>query len=142
MSIRPVAAPGAVVPLFALLALPLAGGAAAADVFEEAARVLETRCLECHSGPTKKGGLSLASRADLIAGGDFGKMVALRGDKICAVPIRDAVSNQKYVDPDGQMVATARSVGVFPAPFAPMSATMPPSGTASDTPFSTSTTWL
>ena len=50
--------------------------------------------------------------ADLIAAGDFGKMVALRGDDICAVPIRDAVANPKYVDPDGQMVATARSVGV------------------------------
>src|SRR5262249_2602156 len=50
--------------------------------------------------------------ADLIARGDVGKMVALRGDDICAVPIRDAVSNPKYVDPEGQMVATARSLGV------------------------------
>ena len=50
--------------------------------------------------------------ADLIARGDVGKMVALRGDDICAVPISDAVSNPKYVDPDGQMVATARSLGV------------------------------
>jgi len=50
--------------------------------------------------------------ADLIAANDFGKMVALRGDAICSVPIHDAVSNPKYVDPEGQMVATARSVGV------------------------------
>jgi len=50
--------------------------------------------------------------ADLIARGDVGKMVALRGDEVCAVRIRDAVSNPKYVDPDGQMVATARSLGV------------------------------
>ena len=50
--------------------------------------------------------------ADLIARGDVGKMVALRGDDICAVPISDAVSNPKYVDPDGQMVATARSLGI------------------------------
>ena len=50
--------------------------------------------------------------ADLIARGDVGKMVALRGDDICAVPIRDAVSNPKYVDPEGQVVAAARSVGV------------------------------
>ena len=28
------------------------------------------------------------------------------------MPIRDAVANPKYVDRDGQMVATARSVGV------------------------------
>src|ERR1051325_5332498 len=50
--------------------------------------------------------------ADLIARGNVGKMVALRGDEICAVPIGDAVSNPKYVDPDGQMVATARSLGI------------------------------
>ncbi len=50
--------------------------------------------------------------ADLIAAGDFGKMVSLRGDEVCAVPIRDAVANPKYVDPEGQMVATARSVGI------------------------------
>ena len=50
--------------------------------------------------------------ADLIAKGDFGKMVALRGEQIVAVPIRDAVSNPKYVDPDGELVATARSLGI------------------------------
>jgi 6-phosphofructokinase 1 len=50
--------------------------------------------------------------ADLIAQGDFGKMVALRGERIVAVPIKDAVSNPKYVDPDGELVATARSLGI------------------------------
>jgi 6-phosphofructokinase 1 len=50
--------------------------------------------------------------ADLIAKGDFGKMVALRGDSIVAVAIRDAVSNPKYVDPKGELVATARSLGI------------------------------
>lgn len=59
----------------------------------------------------------LASRfgkeaADLAARGAFGQMVALRGDEIVSVPIRDAVSNPKSVDPDGAMVATARSLGV------------------------------
>jgi 6-phosphofructokinase 1 len=39
-------------------------------------------------------------------------MVALRGDTIVSVPIRDAVSNPKYVDPNGQLVRTARSLGV------------------------------
>ena len=37
---------------------------------------------------------------------------------------------------------TARSVVVLPAPLPPISATMPPSGTCSDTPFSTRMTWL
>lgn len=50
--------------------------------------------------------------ADLIACGDIGKMVSLREDDIVSVPIREAVSNPKYVDPGGQLVATARSVGI------------------------------
>jgi len=59
----------------------------------------------------------LASRfgkvaADLVATKKFGEMVALRGDEIVSVPIRDAVSRPKYVDPDGQLVSTARSVGI------------------------------
>ena len=59
----------------------------------------------------------LASRfgkaaADLVATGRFGNMVALRGDDIVSVPIADAVSRPKYVDPDGELVATARSLGV------------------------------
>jgi 6-phosphofructokinase 1 len=50
--------------------------------------------------------------ADLIAAGRFGQMVALRGEQIISVPIRDAISNAKLVDPDGQLVSTARSLGV------------------------------
>jgi 6-phosphofructokinase 1 len=50
--------------------------------------------------------------ADLAARGDSGKMVALRSDEIVAVPIRDAVSRPKYVDPAGELVATALSLGM------------------------------
>jgi phosphofructokinase-like protein len=59
----------------------------------------------------------LASRfgkaaADLVAQKKYGHMVAVRADEIISVPIRDAVSRPKSVDPDGNMVATARSLGV------------------------------
>lgn len=59
----------------------------------------------------------LASRfgkaaADLAAHGEFGKMVALRQDEIVSVEIRDAISNPKLVDPNGQMVKTALSLGI------------------------------
>lgn len=50
--------------------------------------------------------------ADLIADGKFGRMVALRGEQIVDVPISDAISNMKLVDPEGQLVSTARSLGV------------------------------
>jgi phosphofructokinase-like protein len=59
----------------------------------------------------------LASRygkaaGDLAASGQFGNMVAVRADEIISVPIVDAVSRPKYVDPEGQMVGTARSLGI------------------------------
>jgi ATP-dependent phosphofructokinase / diphosphate-dependent phosphofructokinase len=59
----------------------------------------------------------LASRfgkaaADLVATGKFGHMVAVRGEEIVSVPIRDAVSRPKYVDPDGQVVKAAQSLGI------------------------------
>jgi 6-phosphofructokinase 1 len=50
--------------------------------------------------------------AKLVARGEFGNMVALRGDHIVSVPIRDAVSRPKYVDPDSEVVASARSLGI------------------------------
>lgn len=53
-----------------------------------------------------------AMAAELIAKGKFGQMVALRSDEIVSVPIRDAVSRPKYVDPHGQMVETARNLGI------------------------------
>jgi phosphofructokinase-like protein len=59
----------------------------------------------------------LASRfgkaaGDLAANKQFGRMVAVRADEIISVPIADAVSRPKYVDPNGQMVQTARSLGI------------------------------
>jgi 6-phosphofructokinase 1 len=53
-----------------------------------------------------------AAAAQLVLDRQFGKMVALRGDEIVPVEIRDAVSRMKYVDPDGPLVESARDVGV------------------------------
>jgi ATP-dependent phosphofructokinase / diphosphate-dependent phosphofructokinase len=50
--------------------------------------------------------------AHLVAAGDFGKMVALRGLDIVPVALREAVGTEKRVDPDGQLARTARSLGV------------------------------
>ena len=55
-----------------------ADGAAAADdsLFrDQVARVLETRCIHCHSGATPKGNLSLATAAALFKGGTSGPAV-------------------------------------------------------------------
>ncbi|HHX77945.1 MAG TPA: 6-phosphofructokinase, partial [Firmicutes bacterium] len=42
----------------------------------------------------------------------FGHMVSLCDGKIGSVPLADAVSKQKLVDPDGELVAAARAVGI------------------------------
>jgi phosphofructokinase-like protein len=98
-------------------------GGIAYQVADEIARAINLEIRVTVLGHIQRGGSPipfdrlLATRfgkaaADLIAKGDFGKMVALRGERIVAVPIRDAVSNPKYVDPDGELVATARSLGI------------------------------
>jgi phosphofructokinase-like protein len=49
---------------------------------------------------------------DAIARGDFGKMVALRGSHIEAVPIEEACRGLRLVNPEGELVHTARSIGI------------------------------
>ena len=49
---------------------------------------------------------------NLVASGDFGKVVALRGNAIVAVEMEQAIAKQKFVDPDGELVAVARACGV------------------------------
>ncbi len=49
---------------------------------------------------------------DLVARGGWGRMVALRGDTIASVPMEDAISRQKQVDPSGELVTTGRRLGI------------------------------
>jgi 6-phosphofructokinase 1 len=53
-----------------------------------------------------------AAAAHLVARGGFGRMVALRGADIVDVPIEEAIARQKLVDPAGELVQAARSVGI------------------------------
>jgi 6-phosphofructokinase 1 len=50
--------------------------------------------------------------AELVAAGDFGKMVALRGGEIIGVPIEEAVNRSRRVELDCQALQTARAMGV------------------------------
>jgi 6-phosphofructokinase 1 len=98
-------------------------GGVAYQVADEISRAIDLEIRVTVLGHVQRGGSPIAydrilatrfgkAAADLVAKGEFGKMVALRQDAIVSVPIKDAVAKQKYVDPDGQMVATARSVGI------------------------------
>jgi len=49
---------------------------------------------------------------DLIADGGFGKMVCLQQECICAVDIAQAVGKLKTVDQQGEIVRTARAIGI------------------------------
>lgn len=48
----------------------------------------------------------------LVARGEFGKMVALRGSEVVAVDIAEATREPKRVRPDDALVMTARSLGI------------------------------
>jgi len=49
---------------------------------------------------------------NLIAAGEFGSMVCLRGRKIDSAPITAAIHGIKRVDPRGQLVRTAEALGI------------------------------
>jgi len=52
------------------------------------------------------------SAVDLIARGDFGKMVALRAGSIVGVDMARAIGHLKSVRPEGELVRTARAIGI------------------------------
>jgi ATP-dependent phosphofructokinase / diphosphate-dependent phosphofructokinase len=53
-----------------------------------------------------------AAAVDLVAAGEFGKMVAFNGQQVVAVSILDAVGRLKTVPLDGGLIRTARALGI------------------------------
>ena len=49
--------------------------------------------------------------ADMIAGRDFGRMVALKNDEIISVPLEDVAGKLKLVEPDNPLVLQTKSMG-------------------------------
>ncbi len=49
---------------------------------------------------------------DMIARGEFGRMVCLHQSKVGSVPIAEAIGHLKCVDPNGELVHVARSIGI------------------------------
>ncbi len=52
------------------------------------------------------------SATELVARGEFGRMVCLRAGKIESVPLEEAIGRYKTVDPQGDHVRAARAVGI------------------------------
>jgi len=95
------------------------GAVVAAQVAERTGK--ETRV--CVLGHLQRGGSPTAfdrvlcsmlgaHAVELIDGGDFGKMVAWQGTQITAVSIAEAVGRLKTVPPAGNLVHTARALGI------------------------------
>ncbi len=53
-----------------------------------------------------------ATAVELIAAGDFGKMVAFNGPQVGAIKIREAIGKLKAVRTEGNLVRTARALGI------------------------------
>lgn len=49
---------------------------------------------------------------ELLARGESGRMVSLRGSEVVSVPLTEACARMKAVDPDGELVRVARAMGV------------------------------
>lgn len=62
-------------PVFAAAPQHAPSPAAMVDYPRQVVPILQARCLECHSAETRKGGLSLASYADVLDGGRTGPVV-------------------------------------------------------------------
>ena len=57
--------------------------------------------------------IALAYRpTELAAERRYGRMVCVSAGKVHDVPLDEAVSGQKFVDPDGELVRTARALGI------------------------------
>ena len=81
----------------------------------------ESRC--CVLGHLQRGGAPTTvdrllgtqfgfKAVELIAEGKFGSMVSYQNNEVLDVPIADAVYRLKLVDPNHQLVKTARKIGI------------------------------
>jgi len=81
----------------------------------------ETRC--CVLGHLQRGGAPSpfdrllcstfgTEAVELLRTGQFGRMVAYHGDRVGSVPLGEAVARLKRVRPDGDLVRTARALGI------------------------------
>ena len=53
-----------------------------------------------------------AKAAELIKKGDFGKLVVMKNNEVCAIPLSESAGKLKYVSPDDSIVKNAKMLGI------------------------------
>jgi ATP-dependent phosphofructokinase / diphosphate-dependent phosphofructokinase len=99
------------------------GGVAAKLIHELKEAGLETDLRETVLGHLQRGGTPIAydrvlatqfgyKAFEMVIKQEFGKMVAYRHPNIVAVPFEEAIAHYNYVDPQSDLVKTARGIGI------------------------------
>ena len=99
------------------------GGVASKLIIELKSAGLETDIRETVLGHLQRGGTPIAydrilatqfgvEAFEMVLRGDFGKMVAYRHPNIVSVPFKEAISHYNFVNPDSDLVKSARGVGI------------------------------
>lgn len=99
------------------------GGVASKLIHELKSAGLETDMRETVLGHLQRGGTPIAydrvlatqfgaKAFEMVLNQKFGKMVAYRHPNIVSVPFTDAISHYNFVDPDSDLVKTARGIGI------------------------------
>ena len=53
-----------------------------------------------------------AKAAQLIKEKDYGKLVVYKGNQVTAIPLSESAGKLKYVSPDDDIIAEARTLGI------------------------------
>jgi len=100
-----------------------AGGGAAAIASAELEPLISAEMRSCVLGHLQRGGSPVAfdrvlatrfgvAAADLVEANRWGEMVRLRNGKVSGVPLEEAIEKYRFVDVNGELVRTARCVGI------------------------------
>jgi len=80
--------------------------AAAIDFSHDVLPILRKHCAGCHAGAGKKGGLSINTRADLLAGGESGEVVESgRSDLSLMIELITSKDDTEWMPPEGPRVS-------------------------------------
>jgi 6-phosphofructokinase 1 len=102
---------------------PIRFGGIAAKIASDLEKRVYHEVRSCSLGHIQRGGdtspfdrvLSVrygVAAADLIAEGKFGNMVCLKDGKMNYVSLENVIGSNKFVDPDGDLVRVAKTIGI------------------------------